>query len=84
MQALANSTTDRYSNQLCNDINTFFHSVAPQINPLPNLLVLTEQVVPNRYIISISGVKRVMMKTDTMKLPVSDSRANWILHNLLV
>ena len=72
MHALANRTTGGDISKLCNDINAFFHSVSSHLDPLPAPPATTERDVPNKYIISITEVEHVLMKTDTTKAPGPD------------
>ena len=82
MHALAKRTTGGDITQLCNDINVFFHSVSSHLDPLSIPPINTEQDVPNKYIISITEVEHVLMKTDITKSPGPDGIPNWILHDL--
>ena len=82
MHALAYRTTSGDISKLCNDINEFFHSVSSYLNLLPAPPAITERDVPNKYIISITDVEHVLMKTDTTKAPGPDGIPNWILHDL--
>ena len=83
MLALAKRTTGGDITQLCNDINVcFFHSVSSHLDPLSKPPANTEQDVPNTYIISITEVEHVLMKTDTTKSPGPDGIPNWILRDL--
>ena len=82
MHALAKRTTSGDITQLCNDINVFFHSVSSHLDPLLIPPANTKQDVPNKYIISITEVEHVLMKTDTTKSPGPDGIPNWILHDL--
>ena len=82
MHALANRTTGGDIFKMCNDINAFFHSVSSHLYPLPAPPAITERDVPNKYIISITEVEHILMKTDTTKAPVPDGIRNWILHDL--
>ena len=82
MHALANRTTGGDIFKMCNDINAFFHSVSSHLDPLPAPPATTERDVPNKYIISITEVEHVLMKTDTTKAPGPDGIPNWVLHDL--
>ena len=76
MHALAKRTTGGDVTQLCNDINVFFHSVSSHLDPLSIPPINTEQDVPNKYIISITEVEHVLMKTDITKSPGPDGIPN--------
>ena len=73
---------DTCMSKLCNDINAFFHSVSSHLDPLPASPAITERYVPKKYVISITEVEHVPVKTDTIKAPGPDGILNWILHDL--
>ena len=80
MHALANRTTGGDISKLYSDI--IFHSVSSHFDPLPAPPAVAKRDVSNKYVISVTEVEHVLMKTDTTKAPVPDGIPNWILHDL--
>ncbi len=82
LQSLANEVCDGNMKDLAERVNTFFHSVSAELDPLDPTNAPDITQVPDQYIISQEIVEKKLLSTKLSKAPGPDGIPNWILRDL--